>query len=84
MLVPLSEAKTRFFELVRDAADEDVVLLRHGRPAAVIVGADRLEGLIEELEDARDRLSVYESREAPADLRIPLEKAVAELGLDRD
>jgi antitoxin StbD len=81
MLVPLSEAKTRLFELVRDAEDEDIVLLRHGRPAAVIVGAARLDALVEELEDVRDRLSVYESREAPEDLRVPLDKAKAELGL---
>jgi prevent-host-death family protein len=38
MQVPISEAKARLTDLVRRAeAGEDIVLMRHGRPAARIV-----------------------------------------------
>lgn len=48
------------FELVRHAADEDVVLMNHSTPAAVLVAADRYDALLEEIEDLKDRLSVHE------------------------
>jgi antitoxin StbD len=75
--VPISEAKGRLAELVRDSDDEDVVLLRHGRPAAVVMSARRYEALLEEIEDLRDRLSIHE-REG---LTMDLDKVGAELGL---
>ncbi len=80
-LIPITEAKARLNELVRDAETADVLLLRHGRPAAVLVGMERYEALLEELEDLADRLSVYESSGAEPDLRIGIEKVKAELGL---
>lgn len=79
--IPLTEAKARLAEVVRQAEEGDVVILRHGRPAAVIVAPDRYEALLEELEDLRDRISVYESEKSSPDLRVPLDKALAELGL---
>lgn len=81
MLIPISEAKGRLAEVVREAQDEDVVLLRHGRPAAVVIGVERLEALIEELEDARDRLALEEAKNTPDDMFIPLDKIKAEFGL---
>ncbi len=83
MLVPVSEAKARLSELVRDAQDEDVVLMRHGRPAAVLIGIDRLESLIEELEEARDRIALDEANKTPDDMFIPLDKIKAEFGLTK-
>lgn len=43
--VPLSEAKTRLSSLVDDVErrDEEVVITRNGRPAAVLVSADEYE-----------------------------------------
>ena len=79
MMIPLSEAKTKLFELVRNAADEDVVLLRHGRPAAMLIAPERFDALLDEIEDLRDRLSVYEVAEPG--LRVSLDKMNAELGL---
>lgn len=81
MLIPVSEAKARLSELVREAADEDVILMRHGHPVAVIIGIERLDALFEELEDARDRIALTEARETPDDMFIPLDKIKAELGL---
>jgi len=81
MLVTVTEAKARLGELLREAAEDDVVVVRHGHPAAVIVGADRYDALLEELEDLKDRLSVYESTRSEPSLRIGFDKMAAELGL---
>ena len=51
-LVAISKARARLSELVRRSADEDVVLMNHSTPAAVIVSADRYESLLDELEEA--------------------------------
>jgi antitoxin StbD len=64
-IVPISEAKNHLSELVREAAERDVMLLRHGRVTAVLVGAERYEALVEDYEDALDRLSVYETADEP-------------------
>jgi len=80
-LVPITEAKAKLNELVREAEAADVVLLRHGRPAAVLVGMHRYEAILEELEDLADRLSVYESAESEPGLRTGIDKVKAELGL---
>lgn len=80
-MVPLSEAKARLHELVRVAQDDDVVvLLRHGRPAALLISPAHYDAVLEELEDLRDRVALRESDEL-AGLAIPLEKVGAELGL---
>jgi prevent-host-death family protein len=81
MLVPISEAKGRLSELVRTAEDEDVVLLRHGRPAGVLISTRRLEALFETIEDLEDRLAAHEASDMPEDMWIPWEKVKVELGL---
>lgn len=55
--VPLSEVKTHLSSLVDevDGRDERVVITKHGRPAAVLVSNDYLEGLEETLEIMSDR-----------------------------
>jgi prevent-host-death family protein len=81
MLVTVTEAKARLGELLREAAEEDVVVVRHGHAAAVLVGAERYDALLEELEDLKDRLSVYESVGTEPSLRVGFDKMAAELGL---
>jgi antitoxin StbD len=76
-MVPISDARTHLAELVRESDDRNVLLLRHGRPAAVLMSARRHDALLEEIEDLRDRLSVHE-REG---LTIELDKLKAELNL---
>jgi prevent-host-death family protein len=76
-LVPISEARARLSQLVRDAVEQDVVLMNHGHPAAVMVSAARYESLLDELEDLRDRLSVHEREH----VTMPFDKLLAELGI---
>lgn len=58
--LPLSEAKARLNRIVLDVAsrDEQVTITRKGRPAAVLVNPDYLDGLQETIEILSDpRLS---------------------------
>lgn len=77
--VSLTEAKAKLNELVRDAQDDNVVLVRHGQAAAVIVSPQHYEGLLDEIEDLKDRLALHDSE--PSDLNIPLKALRSELGL---
>lgn len=74
-LIPISEAKGRLAEIVRDSENRDVILMRHGRPAAVVISTDRHEALLDEMEDLKDRLAVYERDH----VTISLDKLIAEL-----
>jgi antitoxin StbD len=76
-LVPISQARAHLSRLVKESAEDDVVLMNHGRPAAILIAADRYESLLEELEDLRDRLSVHEREH----VTMPFDKFVAELGI---
>jgi prevent-host-death family protein len=82
MLVPLSEAKARFHELVRELSEREVLLLRHGRPVGVMMGYDAYQALLERLEELEDRLAVFEAREEGEDARTPWAKVKVEAGLD--
>jgi prevent-host-death family protein len=78
--VPITEAKAKLPEIARRAAENiTTVLLRHGHPAALVVGIAHYDALLEEIEDLNDRLSVYEAREHPEDV-VSWDDAVAELG----
>ena len=76
-LIPISQARAHLSQLIRDAADENVILMNHGHPAAILISPARYEAILEELEDAEDRLSYYERE----NLTMPVEKLVAELGI---
>lgn len=81
-MLPVTEAKPKMNELLRRAEAEDIYLARHGRPVAVIIGIDRYEELLDDLEDAKDRLSVHEAL-ADSDDRVPYDEAVALAGPGR-
>lgn len=80
LLVPITEAKARLSEIVRESEDRNVLLMKHGRPGAVVMSASRYEDLLARVEDMEDRLSIYE-REG---VTISLDKLTAELGLVGD
>lgn len=74
--VPVTEAKGRLSELIRAAATADVLLVRHGRPAAVLMTPERLQDLLDHLDDLEDRLAVYETA---GEDTVPLEQLEAQL-----
>lgn len=57
-LVPISEARARLGELLAEADEQEIYVLRHGRPAGVLVSIDKFEGLLNRIEDLEDQLSV--------------------------
>lgn len=62
-IVPISQAKIRLSELVASThagEGSEVVLLKHGRPSAVILSVDVFNRMQEMLDDYEDRLSLYE------------------------
>lgn len=57
MDIPISEAKGRLTDLVRRAeAGDEIVLTRHGRPAARIVGVKRVSSAPEERRATIDKI----------------------------
>ncbi len=79
-LVPLSEAKVHFHELVRHLVEAPALLLRHGRPVAVMLDYVVYSELLQRVDDLEDRLAVYESREETPDSRTSWDKLKAEAG----
>ena len=77
-LIPVSEAKARLTELVKSSKDDDVVLLRYGRPAAVLMSTDRYAALMDRLEDLEDSLAIAD---AAGEETEPAAGAFARLGL---
>lgn len=65
--VPLSEAKPRLFELVRELAERDVILMRHGRPAGIMLAYETWQGLMDRIEELEDRIALYEARDETPD-----------------
>lgn len=80
-MVSVSEAKVRLHELVGKSDARPLVVLRHSRPAAVVLSYNRWVGLLREVEDLRDRLALLKSKGSPPDMRLSADKVRAELGL---
>ena len=62
MLATITEAKARLGELLREAAEEDVVGVRHGHPRGCARWSRALRRSARGAEDLKDRLPVYEER----------------------
>lgn len=69
-ILSLSEAKARLSELVADCErhEEELVITRNGRPAAVLMSADEYEGWRETREILRNRALIKEIRQGLRDL----------------
>jgi len=50
MLVPVTEARERFKEILEGMAERNVLLLRHGRPVAVLISPDRYNEMLDRIE----------------------------------
>lgn len=79
MTYSIREAKAKLSEVIRDAEDEPTVISNHGKPAAIVLSPERYNGLLDEVEDLRDRLAVHESRDEPT---MAFDKLIAEMGLN--
>lgn len=69
-MTPLTEARSRLSEIVEDvvATGSDFVITKHGRPAAVVVGYDEYESLLETLNILSDPETMAALALAEADL----------------
>lgn len=67
---PLTEVRDRLSEIVDDVASHGTewTITRHGRPVAVLVGADEYESLIETLNILSDADTMESLAEAEADV----------------
>ena len=64
--LPISEVKARLPELVTDVVqrEEEIVVTRNGKPAAVLVGYDEFERLKETLDVLSDRRLMKQVRDS--------------------
>ncbi len=70
--------------LLRDAeAGRDVIVERHGRPVAAIVGVQRLAEFIELEADLRSAVLVLTRAVTDTGVRTDLDTVIAALGFDR-
>lgn len=77
--LPISEARANLSAVIKQAADHDMIIMNHGRPAAILMSPEHYQALLDELDDLQDRLAVHENAGAPA---VPLANVLAELDLD--
>ena len=69
-MTPLTEARNRLSEIVEDVTStgSEFVISRHGRPAAVVIGYEEYESLLETLNILSDADTMSALAEAEADL----------------
>ena len=69
-MTPLTEARNRLSEIVEDVTStgSEFVISRHGRPAAVVIGYEEYEALLETLNILSDADTMIALAEAEAAL----------------
>ena len=77
--VTMSEGRERLSEMVDVARNEAVVFERYGRPAAVMISADRYEEMMEALEEIGD-ISAFDAARSEEGDNIPWEQVKQDLG----
>jgi prevent-host-death family protein len=80
LMVPVTEARERFKEILASMADRNVLLLRHGRPVAVLISPDRYNDLLDRVELLEGEIGVLAVK-AGLDETVPWEKVKAEAGV---
>jgi|GEM_PF-821415 len=85
-IVSSSEVGRRFGEFLDGLEEGEWVVLRHGKPTAVLLDFKRYEELCRELEELRalvDHLNLcLEIQERKGDRRLSAEEVARELGLE--
>ncbi len=77
--VTMSEGRERLAEMVDMARSEAVVFERYGRPAAVLVSADRYDEMMDALEELED-IAAFDAAMAEEGGNIPWEQVKEDLG----
>lgn len=87
-MVISSEVGRQFGKFLARVKEGELIVLRHGRPEAVLVDFKRYEALhkeIEELQALVDHLNLYlEIQERRGDRVLSAEEVAGELGLELD
>jgi antitoxin YefM len=69
--IPITEAKTRLLDLVRDlqAEDDIVAITKNGVPAAVLLSVERFEGFLETIDILSDEKAMTSLRRSLREAR---------------
>ena len=69
--LPISEVKTKLPEIVKGVAsrDDEIIITRNGRPAAVLLSIGEYEGLLETLEIVSDPKAMAQLKRSEAYFR---------------
>jgi len=60
-IVPISEARAMLGDLIEEAHEHEVYIIKHGRPAAVLLSVEAYEAAVARIEDLEDALSVHQA-----------------------
>lgn len=63
-IVSISEARATLGDLVEEAREHEVFLLKHGHPVGVILSVEAYEAALSRIEDLEDELSVLRPSDA--------------------
>ena len=77
--VSISELRERLAEMVELCEHEAVILHRYGKPAAVLISAERYEELMDALEEREDIIA-FDAAMAEGGDNIPWEVVKRDLG----
>lgn len=81
--VPVTEARTRLYELITDVIPRrPVMLLRHSRPAAVLLSPTAYEELTTRIEQLENEIALLADRAGTEEYE-PLENVAAEIRRER-
>ncbi|MBI3779496.1 MAG: type II toxin-antitoxin system Phd/YefM family antitoxin [candidate division NC10 bacterium] len=69
--IPITEAKTRLLDLVRDlqAEDDIIAITKNGVPAAVLLSVERFEGFLETIDILSDEKAMTSLRRSLREAR---------------
>ncbi len=73
-IIKISDLRTRTSEWIKASEEEPVLVLRHGKPAACLIGLDALEKLFEEFLDRVELRAELDQRQRISKSAVSLEE----------
>ncbi|HEY5104840.1 MAG TPA: type II toxin-antitoxin system Phd/YefM family antitoxin [Acidimicrobiales bacterium] len=77
--ISVSKARETLSDVIETSQSEAVVIELYGKPAAVLISADRYEAMIEAFEEMQD-IAMFDAAMAEEGDNIPWEQVKADLG----